>query len=322
MSDAISVHNVSKVYRLPSLVWQRPRRKQALREVSFRCPREQISCLLGPNGAGKTTIIKILAGLILPDAGDAVTLGMPLSRAPLSFRARIGLASPNERSFYWRLTGRQNLDFYAALYSLGHAERKRRVAEILAEVELEEDADKQVRFYSAGMKQKLLLARALLGQPEILLLDEPTTHLDPLARAAVHRLIRERFVAGRRASVLLCSHDLTEAQELADHLIFLHQGEALVEGTLPSLRARLQPQLRLRLEFAEPPRAGWAEGLPATKEEAVPEENAIELELGDETAIPSIVEAAIAGGGRLLSCQRREESLAKIFRRFTAGDVE
>jgi ABC-2 type transport system ATP-binding protein len=286
--------------------------------VSFSCPSEQISCILGPNGAGKTTIIKILAGLVLPDSGKATILDLPLYAIPVSFRSRIGLATPNERSFYWRLTGRQNLDFFASLHGLKKKERKQRVSELLSEVELSDDADKPYRLYSAGMKQKLLLARAILGRPDILLLDEPTNHLDPNVKKTIHRLIRERFVRGKKITVLLCTHDLSEATEIADHLIFLNEGRVKAEGTLSSLRSKLQPQFRLVLEFLELPVKGWQKNLQLL--DFKQEGEKIVLEVVDRAQIPKIIKTAVAAGGSLLSCQRSEESLSKIFERLTTGE--
>ncbi len=287
---------------------------EALRGVSFSCPPKKISCLLGPNGAGKTTIIKILAGLVLPDAGEALVLGLPLSKVTSRIRTRIGLATPNERSFYWRLTGYQNLDFYAALYGFSRKEKKDRVLEVLSEVDLIEEADKPYRQYSAGMRQKLILARALLGKPDVLLLDEPTTHLDPLAQRVIHKLIRERFVGKRKTTVLFCTHDLSEAQEFADHLIFLNNGKIYAEGSLSSLRSDLYPRPRLILEFARLPRRGWEKGLPLVLRKQ--EKKRLVVEVLATANIPNIIEAAVLAEGKLLSCRHYEESLSEIFTRF------
>ena len=263
MQSAISVQNILKVYHVPSIFpWKRDRVTVALKNVSFSCPQGKISCLLGPNGAGKTTIIKILSGLILPDAGNAEMLGVSLSKATTDFKTRIGLVTPNERSFYWRLTGRQNLNFFAALYCLSGKEKKKRVAEALEGVELADEADKPFRLYSAGMKQKLLLARALLGNPEILLLDEPTTHLDPPMQRAVHSLIQEHLVNVRKTTILICTHNLAEAQELSDHLIFLNEGKVLAEGSFASLQMKIASHSHIVLEFARLPKKSWKNGLP------------------------------------------------------------
>jgi ABC-2 type transport system ATP-binding protein len=278
-----------------------------------------VSCLLGPNGAGKTTIVKILAGLVLPDKGDAFILGVPLTGASPGLRGRIGLASPNERSFYWRLTGRQNLDFFASLHGLTGREREARVSEVLSAADLLDEASKPFRVYSSGMRQRLLLARALLGRPDILLLDEPTNHLDPLMRSAVHRLIRERLVGEMKATVLLCTHDLAEAQELADHLVFLNNGSVQAEGTLASLRARLQPHVRVVLEFAQFPQPGWDKGLPLLRLGQA--DNTMEAEVQEQALIPDVLEAAISAGARLLSCRHHEESLSEMFQRLSGGGV-
>jgi len=314
---AITVDRVSKVYRVPSVLpWKQSKLTEALHEVSFTCPEGKISCLLGPNGAGKTTIIKILACLVLPDDGDAVINGVSISGSSRGSGIKIGLATPNERSFYWRLTGRQNLEFYASLYGLNGNERQHRVSEVLAEVGLDGEESKPFRLYSAGMKQKLLLGRAVLCRPGILLLDEPTTHLDPLMRGTIHRLV-ESFVEKWRTTVLLCTHDLTEAQELADHLIFLNDGRVQAEGTLASLRAKIQPHVRLILDFAKLPRAGWESGLPLLLFET--EGNRIELEIEEKEVIPEIVDAAVGAGGRLEGCRHHEESLSGIFARLSGG---
>jgi len=168
MPNAISIQNLSKVYRIPSVLpWRKSRHVAALSEVQFDCPAEKITCLLGPNGAGKTTIIKILAGIVLPEKGDALVLGESISQGKVAFHNRIGLLTTNERSFYWRLTGRQNLDFFAALYGIKGREKQERITEVLSEIGLESESDKPFRLYSSGMKQKLSLARALIGKPEI-----------------------------------------------------------------------------------------------------------------------------------------------------------
>jgi ABC-2 type transport system ATP-binding protein len=292
---------------------------EALKQVNFHCPQGKISCLLGPNGAGKTSIIKILSGLILPDYGDAEILGVSLSEAPTGFKTRIGLVTPNERSFYWRLTGLQNLNFFAALYGLKGKERKKRVSEVLEVVGLADEADKPFRLYSAGMKQKLLLARALLGNPEILLLDEPTTHLDPPTQRAMHSLIREKLVNARKTTILLCTHNLAEAQELSDHLIFLNEGNVLAEGSFASLRRKLATRSRVVLELARLPKKSWKNGLPI--ELLSEDKHKIELKIFHDKIMPAVIESIVAKGGKLLSCKRYEESLPDIFARITGGGV-
>jgi ABC-2 type transport system ATP-binding protein len=317
---AIFVNNVTKVYRIPSIFpWRKTQLTEALREVSFTCPKRKITCLLGPNGAGKTTIIKILAGLVLPDAGDAVTLGVSLYESTQNLRHRIGIATPNERSFYWRLTGRQNLDFYASMYGINGKERKNRITEALSLVDLIQDADKPYRLYSTGMKQKLLLSRAIINKPDILLLDEPTSHLDPLVRRKVYGLIKRQFIETWKTTILLCTNDLSEAQELADHLIFLNNGRIRAEGTLSSLWTKLNPHIRLVLEFTSMPNEGWDKDLRVTQ--LLKENNRIELNICEKNEIPDIICHVVSSGGKLISCRLQEESISEVYTRLSAGEL-
>ena len=316
MHSAISVNNLSKEYRIPSVFpWRKSHRITALRKVSFTCPAERVTCLLGPNGAGKTTIIKILAGIVLPEEGDAVILEVSLADADLGFRSRIGLLTPNERSFYWRLTGRQNLDFFAALHGFKGKEKRKRVCEVLSEMGLESESEKPFRLYSSGMKQKLFLARALLGSPEILLLDEPTTHLDPIARDEIHRLIKEKLVKSSGVTVLICTHDLAEAQKLADHIVLLDQGMILAEGSLESLRRKLHSSYHIVLEFERMPKDNWLKGLNVLSSRQL--DNKMEIAVNDLSAVPDIVDAAVLNKGRVARCMHQEKSLEDIFAEIT-----
>jgi ABC-2 type transport system ATP-binding protein len=308
------------MYRVPSLLpWKAARRVEALRDITLHAPARKISCLLGPNGAGKTTIVKILAGLIEPDRGEGRILGLPLEGLDRKFRGRIGFLTANDRSFYWRLTGRQNLDFYATLHGLTGRDRKQRVREVLDEVGLEKDADKPFRLYSSGMKQKLLMARALLGRPELLLLDEPTTHLDHGARVAMHRFIRDNLIRTRKSSVLLCTNDLSEAQQLADHLILIDEGRVLAEGSLDSLRSRVRSSGNLTLSFEKAPARGWDRklGIRLLRREA----GSMVFEVPREVRTADVVEAAVRHGGRLLGCRSDEPSLPEVFERMTRQET-
>lgn len=321
MVNSINVQHISKTYNIPNLnPFGQRRITEALKDINFSCPSEKISCILGPNGAGKTTTIKILAGLIEPDFGTVEILGQPLADASLLYRSRIGLLTPNERSFFWRLTGRQNLDFYASLYNLKGKVKKERINEVLEIVSLINDADKPFRLYSAGMRQKLLFARAIISKPSILLLDEPTTHMDPLMRKSLHSLIKEHIIGENHSTVLLCTHDLTEAQELSDHLIFLYKGVVHAEGSLSDLSKKLHPQYILQMEFKKLPRLNWTERL--SPDLLKYKDNTIEIAIPDLEMIPGIIHDAVISGGEMLSCQHNEESLASLFTRFYDGVLQ
>lgn len=319
MLDAIILDRVSKIYKIPSIFPWRPTEKtKALNNITFTCPEKKITCLLGPNGAGKTTIIKILAGLILPDSGSITIYNKPLAKSRINKNIKIGITTPNERSFYWRLTGYQNLDFYGSLYGLKGKEKKAKISEILKEVGLEKDADKPFRLYSSGMKQKLMFARALLYNPNILLLDEPTNHLDPVSKKSVHGLIKKSLILKRKATVLLCTHDLHEAQEMADRIILLNNGSIIAEGSLSSLRKKIDPNKKVIIKFLKMPKKKWEKNIPIKILNE--EDNRILLSMANENILPETIKAAIASGGEIIECRKDEESLYDIFSRLTHGD--
>ena len=169
---------------------------EALRGVDLRVAGGEIVALLGANGAGKSTLIRILATTVLPDSGRASVCGHDVESDAARARASLGLMLGNERSWYWRISGRANLHFFAALYGMRRREAKARTSELVAEVGLEEAADRRVSGYSSGMRARLSLARALLREPPALLLDEPTQNLDPVA-AAAFRVTVLRLAADR-----------------------------------------------------------------------------------------------------------------------------
>ncbi len=217
----------------------RPVRRQppvcALRELDLTVRRGEILGLLGTNGAGKTTLLKIIATLVLPTAGRVTVDGFDVAREADPVKAMIGLGSSDERSFYWRLTGRQNLEFFAAFQGLSHQAACDRIEQLREQLGLEA-LDRPFGLYSTGMRHRLAIARALLRQPQILLLDEPTRSLDPLAAGALHRLIRDTLVAQMGCTVLLATHNLQEAEELCDRIAVLHEGRLVGCGTLGELR--------------------------------------------------------------------------------------
>ena len=222
--DVIMIRGLTKVFypielRLRSL---RPLRRHspvlALRDLSLAVRRGETLGLLGTNGAGKTTLLKILATLILQDAGQV--------------RGTVGVVTGAERSFYWRLTGRQNLEFFAAFQGLGARATAARIEELRWRLGLDA-LDRRFGLYSTGMRQRLAIARALLPQPAVLLMDEPTRSLDPLATAALYRVIRSTQAG---CTIVLATHSLAEAEALCDRVAILHRGRLLAWGTVSELR--------------------------------------------------------------------------------------
>ena len=195
----------------------------ALNGVDLTVKAGHVVALLGPNGAGKSTLTRILATLVLPDSGSASICGHDVVTRSAEVRNELGVTLSDERSWYWRLSGRQNLEFFAALYGYNRAGGRERTQELLELIDLADAADRRFDGYSAGMRARLSLARALLPDPPVLLLDEPTRSLDPVATAEFRRLVRD-LVDEHDISVLLTTHNLHEAAALANEVVVLVGG--------------------------------------------------------------------------------------------------
>lgn len=240
---AVSIRHISKTYpvlfaRLKRFL-HRPIKApvEALRDVSLNVYEGEIFGLIGPNGAGKTTLTKIVATLVQPTSGEVTVRGYDSVRDDRNVREQIGLATAEERSFYWRLTAEQNLMFFARLNGLGDGEARRRIIELLERLELIELATRRFGEMSTGNKQRLALARSLLARPPVLLLDEPTRSLDPLAAARMRDLIRSLAGGDPPVSILLTSHNLAEVEELCERIAIINDGRIRALGTPENLRA-------------------------------------------------------------------------------------
>jgi ABC-2 type transport system ATP-binding protein len=250
---AIVVRNLSKAYPVPfARVKKIFRRKsatptEALRDVSLEVREGEIFGLIGRNGAGKTTFAKIIATLVQPTAGTVVVRGFDSVKDEERVRAQVGLASAEERSFYWRLSIEQNLLFFARLYGMDDRAARARIKELIAHFELGELARRRFGQLSTGNKQRVIVARAMLSDPPILLLDEPTRSLDPLAAAEMRATIRKLASASPPKTVLLTSHNLTEIEELCDRVAIISRGSIRALDTPQALRATHRPTERILL---------------------------------------------------------------------------
>ncbi len=211
----------------------------ALADVSLSVAKGEFFGLLGPNGAGKTTLFKTLAGLILPDAGTASVGGLDVVRDRTGVRDLLTPVIPDERSVYWRLSARENLRLFAALQKLPPTLATHRITELLEAVGLADTGHKMAGQFSSGMKQRLLIARALLARPRVLLLDEPTRSLDPLSAKEFRRFLRDDIAGRQGCTVLLATHIAEEALELCDRLAVLHRGTLRATGTVEELHAHV-----------------------------------------------------------------------------------
>src|SRR5580704_2056627 len=230
---------VTKRYRELLLHPTEPRRMvTALKSVSLQVEKGERIALLGPNGAGKTTLLKLVGGLLLPTKGEIVVNGYDTLRHNDAARKSVGFVMNEERSFFWRLNARQNLEFFAALDNLSGKAMQARIRELIKFVGLESHVDKTVDTYSSGMKQRLALARGLIAEPEVLILDEPTRALDPVACEDLNDLIIERLHKGSRKTLLIATHRLEEAMRLCDKVLIINQGEIMAFNRILDLTAR------------------------------------------------------------------------------------
>lgn len=315
--NLIELAGVSKSFREPlANPFRRRKTIRALDEVGLSLPRREITCLLGPNGAGKTTLIKILASLIEPDSGSILYGGEALGQCGPSLRGRIGLVTPNERSFYWRLSCAQNLEFFGTLYGLRGRRLSSRIDAVIEATGIAKERDRPYRLCSSGARQKLNLARALLGEPELYLLDEPAAQLDPMARAEFRAFVAKELVGERGATVFLCTHDLEEAELLADSIVVLDRGRVVAAGRREELREAMGFRPELELRYAGEPPAGWLEAEGSGARLLGP--GALRLGLdGEGPGGEELLRSFVLAGGALLEAYAVKDSLYSLLERRT-----
>ena len=209
----------------------------ALRGISFDVDHGEVLALVGANGAGKSTLLRILTTLLVPTRGHARICGFDVAREPAKVRLQIGYHTGADACFYARLTGRENLNLFAGLNNLSREETSRRIAELTELLGLGALLDRQVRALSTGNIHRLGLARAMLHRPSVLLLDEPTRSLDPLAAAEFRRFLLNDIVVKHGTAVLFASHTLAEVEQLANRVAVLDSGRLLGCGTPSSLKS-------------------------------------------------------------------------------------
>jgi ABC-2 type transport system permease protein len=276
--------------------------------------------LVGPNGAGKTTLIKMLNTLILPSSGSASVYGVDLGDVR-RLKETVGLVTSDERSFFWRLTGEQNLAFFAALHQVPREGIDHRIREVMCLMGLPLDTGKPFQAYSTGMRQRLSIARALLPNPKVLFLDEPTRGLDPDSSRHLQDLIRDRLSRLEGVTVFMASHNLEEVEKVCDRVAIMRQGRIVACGTLAELGDAITPQVGY--EFS-------VQGLPdgeilAAELTWLPNFEVVTLgkdshllrfhALPEEGVLDRVFTAIKAQGGLLQQVDRNQASLESIFSR-------
>jgi ABC-2 type transport system ATP-binding protein len=296
---AVDVRDLAKSFRTGHL---RPVYRPALKGLTFSVARGEIFGYLGPNGSGKTTTLKILLGLLFPDRGTATILGHPL--ASRAWRYKAGY-QPEHPYFYDYLTPTEYLDYAGRLFGMSAGERKERIARLLRLVNLEPAADVPLRRFSKGMTQRVGLAQALVNDPELVILDEPMSGLDPLGRRLVRRVIMDLKAAGK--TVLFSTHILSDAESLCDRVALLRGGELLKVGALDQI-------LTLDVSHLEVLVSGIGqealEGIPVRHRLRVGDRWSLEV---DEGRLGEVIVALEAQGGHVLGVHPIRQSLEEYF---------
>jgi ABC-2 type transport system ATP-binding protein len=297
----------------------------ALSDLTLDIEAGEFFGLFGPNGAGKTTLIRILSTLILPTSGSAAIYGHDVVRQAGLARAHLGLVFSNENSFYGRLTGRQNLEFFAALQNLSRAEARRQIDALLELFGLTGAGRTPFQYYSTGMRQKLNVVRALLHDPPVLFLDEPTKGMDVLTAETLRRLLRDELVQRRRKTVLLTTHDLAEMEALCDRVGIIDGGRLRAVGAPAALIQQASASVVYRLELA-----GDANGLAdelgrlaGVRSVAVVTRTSAGLVLDlalDETPTPeaAVFQAVSAHGARVRRYGPKDDGLVTVLKQSLA----
>lgn len=222
--------------------------KVAVDHVDIKVRGGELFGLLGPNGAGKTTLIKMLCTLIYPTEGTAFVNGYDIREDEFMVRRSVSTVLGPERGFWWRLTGRQNLQFLAAMYDVPRDVAAKRIADLLKLLDMEKDADRVFQKYSMGQKRKLTLAKALLPDTTVLLLDEPTIGLDPTISRDIRRFIREKVIKEDGKTVLLTTHYMEEADQICDRLAIIHEGKIVAVGTPSEIKDSVKGDIIVELK--------------------------------------------------------------------------
>ncbi|MEK6575378.1 MAG: ABC transporter ATP-binding protein [Chloroflexota bacterium] len=319
MQGQVAIEKLTKTYvvkQRKGLFKAEKKNVEALKGVSLEIRPGEVFGLLGPNGAGKTTLIKCLTTLLLPTSGRVWINGYELTKQDNAIRATVGCMLMGERGLYWKLTGRENLVFFGALYHLSPTERKKRADAIIAKLDLVEIADRSVETYSSGQKMKLAFAKALINDAPLLILDEPTNTLDVPSARELRAVVRELNTEGK--TVIYTTHIMSEAETLCDHVAIVDRGEVLALGTVSELKTSLQRDAVIRIEGVISSKAAQAvQSLPGVSRAAITAVNGhTQLTVvaeGHQTLLPQLIQTLTAHNAVMQKITPEEVTLEDVF---------
>ena len=319
MEPIIKVHDLTKVYQSKErsgLLSSRVKNVDALKGVTLDIFPGEVFGLLGPNGAGKTTLIKCLTTLLLPTRGTAWINGFQLERDENAIRASIGCMLMGDRGLYWKLTGRENLDFFGALYQIPPEPRKKQADRIIEMLNLGDIIDRTVETYSSGQKMKLAFGKALINDAPILILDEPTNTLDLPSARELRAIVHDLNKQGR--TVVYTTHLMSEAEELCDRVAIIDRGEVIAQGTIPELKASLNREGVTKVEGVIPASAfsavraldGIASAALSSKDGA---QELVIVTPNPRAILPQLIHALMDNGAVLEQIAPTEVTLEDVF---------
>jgi ABC-type multidrug transport system ATPase subunit len=301
-------------------------RRRAVDEVSLSVERGRVRALLGPNGAGKTTLLRILSGLVMPDLGSVRVCGLDPGRSERLVRRKLGLVPSGDRTFYLRLSGLENLVFFARLHGMRRGRARERAYQVLEQVELADAARLAVQKYSHGMQKRLSVARALLTEPVVLLVDEATHDLDPAAARNVIEIVRGLCRQG--VAVVWATQRLDEIRGFADAVSLLSRGRVLFSGSVPELMSHAAPRrFLLRLDGGLPGHEldarvaaalagrGWAESTGGARS------GHLTVRLRDDVILGDALAALTAANLPVLACREERSEIEEAFLSLTRKET-
>jgi len=324
MAKAIEITHLSKRFEKPLPGLRRLLRRKgpaavdALSDVSLSVSPGEVFGLVGRNGQGKTTLIKSTCGLLEPTQGDVHVFGHHTIRDAREVKRRVGLVSADERSFYFRLNGLQNLEFFARLQGLSDLESRSRIARLVSTFELGGVVERPFQEYSTGNKQRLAIVRALLTDPPLLLLDEPTRSLDPISAAALRQVIRSWAARSPEQTVLITTHNLAEVEALCGRVAILSRGKLIECATLPELREKYAGEERVSLLLAKAPSLDWLDtqrarlGALERADEPEPLTRLILTRRAGDDRLHALLAACVEAGLPIVGCDTEHFGLMQV----------